>query len=571
MEKEKDQLGKEQLKTLKKLRTGKNICLLGGAGTGKTFLLNRYIEECKDAGKNVIVTAPTGMAASHMDGVTMHSAFTIPIPAYGKYEFDITIRRSMPVYVADVIIIDEISMCRNDVFEYFSYVVKATLKKRKEDGDIRKLQIIVSGDFSQLPPVVKEDEKDKFKKLALDASGYCFTTPAWKEFKFETVVLTEIFRQDEEEFIQNLDLLRKGNTGCISYFNKRVKEEQDYPPDSVFICSTNAKADEINTRELNKIDGPSFVYVAKREGFTGKDYSVPENLVLKEGARVMFMVNDYRSGTRNGQSGIVEECLSDSVMVRLLDGTLVEVERYDWITNKVSVKNGMAEKKEVGKYKQVPLKLAYAATMHKTQGQTYESAVISPGSFADGQLYVALSRVKSIEGLTLTEEITPKDIRTNATVLSFYEGSYIIPESRITKKKELIKKASGKYKEKLKKEKAKKKAAKKAKSVSASKPAKKSSFSAKATAKKPAKPSKPASSVKKVSPSSTKKKSTPKKVTSSNLSKKPAKKTKQTPKTKTSAKAPVKSPAKTNRSAKPAGKNTKTAAVKKTGNIKKTK
>lgn len=567
MEKGKDQLGKEQLKMLKKMRSGKNICLLGGAGTGKTFLLNRYIEECKDAGKNVIVTAPTGMAASHMDGVTMHSAFTIPIPAYGKYEFDITIRRSMPVYVADVIIIDEISMCRNDVFEYFSYVVKAALKKRKENGDVRKLQIIVSGDFFQLPPVVKEDEKDKFKKLALDVSGYCFTTPAWKELKFETVVLTEVFRQDEEEFIRNLNLLRKGDIRCIPYFNKQVKEERDYPPDSVFICSTNAKADEINTGELNKIDGPGFVYVAKREGFTGKDYSVPENLVLKEGARVMFMVNDYRSGTRNGQSGIVEECLSDSVMVRLLDGTLVEVERYDWITNKISVKNGMAEKKEVGRYKQIPLKPSYAATMHKTQGQTYESAVISPGSFADGQLYVALSRVKSIEGLTLTEEITPGDIRANATVLSFYEGSYIIPESRITKKKELIKKASGKYKEKLKKEKAKKKAAKKAKSVSASKPAKKSPVSYPAPAKKTAKSSKPASSVKKVSPSSAKKKPVPK--TPPSLSNSSEKQTKQTVK----AKSPVKSPVNTKRSPKSAGRSrsTKTAAVKNTGNTKKTK
>ena len=450
-----DEFSKSQAKGMKALRSGANVCLMGEAGTGKTHLLNKYIQECKDAGKNVIMTAPTGIAALKIDGVTMHNGFGIPVPAYGYYDFDIKLSAIKAVLAADVIVIDEMSMARNDVFEYFALVVKKIQAERKKEGNLKKIQIIVSGDFFQLPPIVKSDELNAFKRLGLDPSGYCFTTPAWKEFKFKVIILTDVMRQNDPEFISNLNKLRRGNTDCLDYFNQYVvspEEIEVMEERPMYICSTNAEAETINDNELVKIDGPRCIYQAKRSGYCGKDYTVDENLVLKNGAKVMFMANDLvRDDYRNGQLGTVIECKEDSVIVELDNGKVIEVKPYRWTTNKITVVNGMTSKKEIGAYYQLPLKLAYAITMHKTQGQTYDRAIISPNSFAEGQLYVAVSRVKSAEGLLFTSEILPEYVKVHPLVLAFYDGEYEVPEARIKKKKDLAAKALKKHNEKKKK------------------------------------------------------------------------------------------------------------------------
>lgn len=445
-------LSKGQNKVKKALKTGKNICLMGEAGTGKTHVLNEYIAECQDEGKNVVVTAPTGIAALNLDGVTMHNAFAIPIPAYGYYDFNIVLSKIKDILIADVIVVDEISMCRNDVFEYFHMVVRRIEKERGV-----KIQIIVSGDFFQLPPIVKPEELSKFKRLGLDPTGYCFTTPAWKDFKFKTIILTDVMRQNDIELIENLNALRVGNTSCLDYFNTRVITEQtELPADAMFICSTNAEVDRINDVELAKIDGPNCVYKSIRKGFCAKEYTVDDILILKNGARVMFMVNDnINDEYRNGQLGIIKECKDSSVVVET-NGKDVEVKMYRWTNNKVSIVNGMTSKKLIGEYFQLPIKLAYATTMHKTQGQTYDSAIISPNSFTEGQLYVAMSRVKTLDGLFLTEAIVEQYIKVSPLVLAFYNGMYEVPETRIKKKKELAKKALQKHKEKTKKKTSKK-------------------------------------------------------------------------------------------------------------------
>lgn len=483
-------LSKSQDKGMKALRTGKNVCLMGEGGTGKTSLLNEYIEECKSKGKNVIMTAPTGIAALKIDGVTLHNACSIPVPAYGYYDFDIMLSKVKALLEADVFVIDEISMCRNDVFEYFALVIKKVEAERKKNGKTNKIQIIVSGDFFQLPPIVKAEELNAFKRLGLDPSGYCFTTPAWKDFKFKTIILTDVVRQDDDEFIENLNMLRKGDTACLDYFNQRVldKDEIASMTDTMFICSTNAEADAINDNELAKIDGPRCIYQAKHGGFYGKDYSVEENLVLKNGARIMFMANDnVDNNFRNGQLGIVKECKEDSIVVILDNGKEIEVKAYRWPTNKITVTNGMTDKKEIGWYTQIPVKLAYAITMHKTQGQTYDKAVISPNSFASGQLYVAISRVKTIDGLAFTEQIFPEYVKVSSLVLEFYNDEYEVPETRIKKKKDLAAKALKKHNEKKKKSTAKKTTAKKtstAKKSTAKKPATKKSTAKKTTTTK---------------------------------------------------------------------------------------
>lgn len=522
---------KSQLKALKTLRTGANVCLIGEAGTGKTTTLNEYIQECKAENKNVVMMAPTGIAALKIDGVTMHNACAIPIPAYGHYEFEITAAAMKVIAAADVVFIDEISMARNDVFEYFAMVVKKVMAERKAQGNLKKIQIIVSGDFFQLPPIVKSDELSAFKRLALDPSGYCFTSPAWKDFKFKLVVLTDVMRQNDAEFIENLNKLRHGNTDCLDYFNQFVVPEEileEMSDRPMYICSTNAEAETINDNELAKIDGPRCLYKAYRSGYCAKDYTVEDNLVLKNGAKVMFMVNDIvKDEYRNGQLGTVKECKEDSVIVTLDTGKDIEVKRYKWTNNKIKVVNGMTSKSPIGTYYQLPLKLAYAITMHKTQGQTYDRAIVSPNSFAEGQLYVAISRVKTPEGLMLTEPILPEYVKVNPLVKAFCDGEYVIPETRIKKKKDLATKALQKHKEAERKKKAKKKAtAKKSttKKAGTKKTSTKKTTTAKTTTKK-----------------STAKKTTVKKTTAKKTTAKKTTATKRTATTtkKTSAKKPA--------------------------------
>lgn len=461
-------LNKNQERLLKELRKGNNVFIAGEAGTGKTFVLNKYIDECKQEGKNVIITAPTGIAALNLNGQTMHSAFLIPIPAYGHYDFDIKLSKIKPITIADVIIIDEISMCRVDVFEYFYLIIK---KIKDELG--KTIQIIVSGDFYQLPPIVKKEELPTFKRLGLHESGYCFTSPYWKWFKFKCIELTEIVRQENKEFIEELNKLRKGDTSCLSFFNKRVLE--DIPNDAIYICSTNLRTNIINDNFLNELEGPKVCYDATREGFCAKEYTVEEHLILKKGAKVIFMANDViNEYYKNGSFGIIEKCSSKSVSVKLEDGKIIEVFPYEWTSNKITIVNGMTEKQKIGSFYQLPLKLAYAITMHKTQGQTYDKAIISPNSFADGQLYVAISRIRTIDGLYFDSEILPEYIKVNSLVNDFYENfKYEVPLSIINKKKTLEQKAKEKFETKNKKKTTKKTTTKK--TTTKSKTTKKSS------------------------------------------------------------------------------------------------
>lgn len=426
----------------KKLCTGKNIFLTGSAGTGKTYLLNQYIEQCKKEGKQVLICAPTGIAALNLNGITMHTAFSIPIPAYGHYITEITKSKVKAAIIADVIIIDEISMCRNDVFEYFGYVIDF-LKKQE-----RKPQIIVSGDMLQLPPVVPEDEKKKLKRYGFDPSGYCFTSRYWNKMRFSPVVLTEIKRQDDEEFMKQLSLLRDGDASCLQYFNKRVGAAED---NSIYICSTNAAVNEINQRKLNGIDKPAFLYQAIREKRCAKEYTVDDNLILKEGTKVMFMVNDVIDNQyQNGTIGIVEKCFTNSVDVRINNKT-IRVYPHKWISYNIKTTNSQITKTPIGSFSQIPLKLAYAVTMHKTQGQTFDKCIIDPSSFADGQLYVAISRCKSIDGIIFTKKITKSDIKVNSIAKTFTESyKYTVPETQVKKRLSLEKTAVKRSKTKKK-------------------------------------------------------------------------------------------------------------------------
>lgn len=430
-----------QEQALNKMRLGKNIFLTGGAGTGKTYLINKYIKESEEKGLKVLRTASTGIAALNLStedenganiGKTLHQAFGIPIPCYGKALKDIKLAKvPKETKEADIIVIDEISMCRNDVFAYF-YILLDKIQKQY----LKTIQVIVIGDFYQLPPVVPETEKAQLKKFGLDSSGYCFYTPEWNKMKFVFCEIDEIYRQEDKEFILNLKKLREGDKSCISFFNKKFTT--DLPNDCLTICSTNAEASRINNECLEAIDGPKCAYSGEKTGRTAKEYSVEETIFLKPSAKVIFMVNDHiNNNYQNGSIGEVVECFDNYVIVKINDME-IPVFPYEWKAYSISIYNGMTTKKSIGSFSQLPLKLAYAITMHKTQGQTYEKAIINPDSFADGQLYVALSRIKSLDGLYLSDFIEEDYIKVNSLVKEFYINKKMdIPEWIIKKKKEI--------------------------------------------------------------------------------------------------------------------------------------
>ena len=291
-----------QTQALTKMRSGKNIFLTGLPGTGKSYIIRQFIEEQENLGKQVLVCAPTGIAALNIGGVTMHQAFSIPIPAYGHYITELTNSKVKAALAADIIIIDEISMCRNDMFEFFGYVMDYV---KNQKGQIP--QIIVVGDMFQLPPVVPDAEITKLKRYGFDGSGYCFTSRYWAKFKFTVVVLHKVIRQQNKEFIDNLGLLRIGDKKSIEYFNQRVLNYNHTDDKHVIqICSTNAAAQEINDKCLDEIETPMCLYKMKKEKFCPKEMTAEESLVLKEGARVMFIANDVISKQyTNGEFGTV--------------------------------------------------------------------------------------------------------------------------------------------------------------------------------------------------------------------------------------------------------------------------
>ena len=429
---------------LKELNKGCNCLITGPAGTGKTSLLNEYADSQTKKGKKVLSTATTGFAAINVNGITAHKAFGIPIPAYGHTEKDIKKATIAAAMEADIIAIEEISMCRNDVFEFICMVLDYIKKSTK-----KKQQIILCGDFKQLSPVVKKNELKIFEKFGLDKSGYCFTSPEWSKLKLKIISLDEIMRQDNVEFIQNLGKMRDGDVSCIDYFNDFVREERNQ--NAITICPTNNQADAINEEIFQNIKEVPKLLCGKKTGIFDTESIVPCNLVLKMGCKVMTIVNSadnenkYENGTTGIITGFTQEEIKfhdggsefiDVVIIKTDKGDTVKVKPYTWKNYIYKTANGLLDKKEIGTYKQIPLKLAYAITIHKSQGQTYEYINISPESFTPWQLYVALSRARKPESITLLSEILPEYIKTDNIVTDFVnnEYHYEVPEKIIKKK-----------------------------------------------------------------------------------------------------------------------------------------
>ena len=404
------------------MNLGYNIFITGGGGVGKSYVLKKFISEQNALNKNIIVTAPTGIAALNLDGVTAHRAFKIPIKPL------VSVRKPKAVDIvieSDIIILDEISICRLDVFDYISRIILDENDRRKKYTRRRPIQFIVSGDFFQLPPVVSDNDR-YILELAYDqqfGKGFAFQSVYWKQFKFISIALNQVIRQQDAMFIDNLNNLRLGIENSLNYFE--MYSSPDEMKDAILVCGSNRKVAEKNQFELNKIKEKIVTYTAEIDGdLSPVDKPTDEILKLKVGARVMTLINDPLDKFRNGSFGEITNLEDDIITVEMDSGFTVKLSKYSWYSYDYSIEKEKTKNKlkakVVGTFTQFPVKLAYAITIHKSQGQTYDAMNLDPYCWDCGQLYVAMSRVRDIEHLHIISRLQRKYLLTSDSVIKFY-------------------------------------------------------------------------------------------------------------------------------------------------------
>lgn len=418
-------LNNEQMSGYNILYSGANVFITGGAGVGKSYLINKYINDMQNNHKNVLVCAPTGIAASNVNGTTLHRTFEIPLGVIMQKDINAINKYNKKIdellFETDILVIDEISMCRIDLFEYIASTLLKANKRRKLSG--RKIiQFIVVGDFYQLMPVAtRYDSSIIVREYGADnESGLAFKSKYWNMFKFRPIILNEVMRQNNKDFIESLNRLRIGDVGKILDIYEMSNKN---PVNGITICGLNSEVKKINEQELAKLDSQLVYYLASYSGKANEtDISVDKTLYLKIGARVMTLVNDKDGRFYNGSIGVITEMYSDAVGVCFDGVSTVYVEKYIWDVYDYNINEDTQTitRDSCGTVEQFPLKLAYAITMHKSQGQTYECANISPYCWEAGQLYVAISRVKSFSGLHFKYEPTGADVLTASSVRQFY-------------------------------------------------------------------------------------------------------------------------------------------------------
>jgi ATP-dependent DNA helicase PIF1 len=397
------------------------VMILGGAGTGKTTFLHQLQ---RDKHRKQVFLAPTGVAALQLGGQTIHSFFAIPPRIVNHDEIQIRARQRKLIRNLDRIIIDEISMVRADLLD----IVDRTLRiAREQDVPFGGVQVLMVGDFFQLPPVVTLAEEQVLTRLAYKGA-FSFDSKVLQKTVVERVPFSRVYRQTDMRFVECLNQIRRGNNtsaalGVINSACFRSHRERKTP---ILLTPTNARADAYNHEGLIRLRLPDRSYIGVATGTFGSDNDrlpAPETLVLKIGARVMAVRNDPGKRWVNGSVGTVVSMAPERVTMKLDSGPEVEIERftwekirYDWDEAKFRVAATV-----VGTYIQLPLVLAWALTIHKAQGLTLEDVRIDfdYGAFAPGQAYVAISRSRSLDGLSLVRPIRESEIKIDPRVTAY--------------------------------------------------------------------------------------------------------------------------------------------------------
>lgn len=411
--------------------TNRSIFLTGKAGTGKTTFLHRLK---MNSLKRLVVVAPTGVAAINAKGVTIHSFFQMPfgpilpdtdLNASGGFNRKFSKTKINIIKSMDLLVIDEISMVRADLLDGIDKTLRRFRNRNKVFGGV---QVLMIGDLQQLSPVIKEQEWDLLKHVY--KNGFFFSSHAYQQCDAITIELKHIYRQENPKFIEILNEIRNNNLSeaAATELNKRYIPDFTPAPDAGYISLTthNNKAEATNKAELEKLDTKTHIYKAEVEGkFPEYAYPNKEALELKVGAQVMFVKNDSSPDKRyfNGKIGKVILLDSDEVVVHCPDddfNIVTTPEIWENINYTVDTETKAISENKIGSYTQMPLRLAWSITIHKSQGLTFEKAIIdAQGAFAHGQTYVALSRCKTLEGLVLKSKIHSSQIISDSNVISF--------------------------------------------------------------------------------------------------------------------------------------------------------
>ena len=400
----------KQLTALNILKSGKNVFITGSAGTGKTYLLNLYTQYLKERRVYPTIVAPTGISASHLGGQTIHSFFSLGIresidEGYVEFLMDKKYLKTR-FSKLKLLIIDEVSMVSPELFSSMDLILRGF---KGSDAPFGGVQVVISGDFFQLPPISKVPKDKRF----------AWQSEAWKVLELQTCYLEEKFRQDDSRLIGILDDIRSGEITSTSEELLASRQEAILAIDTpTRLYTHNLDVDRINQEELDKLSGVAKLFVCEHKGTEKniekifKSSLVLERLTLKKGAVVIFIKNNAEVGYVNGTTGKVESFspIDKMPIVRTTEGKKIKIDQEDW-----SLENDSG--KVTATVSQVPLRLAWAITIHKSQGMTLDAAEIDLSkTFESGQGYVALSRIKNIEGLRLMG-LNPMALRVDPLIL----------------------------------------------------------------------------------------------------------------------------------------------------------
>lgn len=417
------------------LETDSHVLVTGRAGTGKSTLLNYYLSITEKQGA---VVAPTGVAAVNVGGETIHSFFKFhPGITVEEAQKNALRRKDKEIYEKlEELIIDEISMVRADLLDCVEAFLRTIRRQKRPFGGVR---LIMFGDLYQLPPVVTNEEKKEIE--ARYDSPFFFSSFAYQALesqltdRVERVELQQIYRQTEVDFIGILNKIRDGSVEeeDLRRLNGRLFDAFEDSEGYIVLTATNYQADEINNQQLKMLETEERVYKAGFSGdFPKAQMPTQEHLVLKTGARVMLLNNDQQKRWVNGTVGTVAKTEEGFIEVEIDPSAgsgqvmRVRVEPFSWTAYKseYDAKNDRIEKREVGSFIQLPVRLAWAVTIHKAQGKTFEKVIVDMGrgAFAHGQTYVALSRCKSLEGLRLVKPIGRGHVIMDRRVVEFLKN-----------------------------------------------------------------------------------------------------------------------------------------------------
>lgn len=395
--------------------------ITGRAGTGKSTLLRQF---CKTTRKKHVVLAPTGIAALNVGGQTIHSFFKFPARIITKDTLKIKRRKSFKKL--ECIVVDEISMVRADLLDGMNYFLQYQRENTLPFGGV---QLLFFGDLFQLPPVIgKGDEKEIYRQLY--DSAYFFDAKVMQSLSWQAIELKQVFRQKDPFFVSLLDKIRlnQADEEDLNYINE-ICTDYSANERALTLTSINYKANLLNSKKLKELPGDEQVFLSMVEGdFSPSYYPTPEVLRLKTGAQVIFLRNHPEGHFVNGTLGTIAEFDTESVKVEVQQANqtrIIDVEKVTWERIRYIPSSDAAKpfKEEViGTFTQFPLKLAWAMTIHKSQGQTFDQVNIDlgTGAFEYGQTYVALSRCRSLAGIALQSKIQLKDIMVDDRVIDFY-------------------------------------------------------------------------------------------------------------------------------------------------------